>query len=319
MSFIGCLLGLQCAERARQGNGRLGWLALSALAIGGSGIWVMHFIAMLGFSIQGAQIRYNVPLTLLSAVTAVGVVWIGLLLVVRPEPRLPALLAGGAVTGLGVASMHYTGMYAMKSDANISYDAGLVTLSIAIAVVAATAALWFTLHVAGAFATIGAALLMGVAVSGMHYTGMASMHAEHSGHHGTPPGADALQLLGPLIAGISIITMLLLISVGLTSSDRANTRERARAAGTDRSGVSLRASSRAAQLELNPWWEDKREESRPTADPNANQYWPTRSERTPAERDAAATESTPPTPRPRRLAQQRLRLRNAEAQTRRIS
>ncbi|MEV0292671.1 MHYT domain-containing protein [Nocardia sp. NPDC050710] len=220
MSFTGSLLGLQCTARARTGQGRAGWLALAAVSIGGTGIWVMHFIAMLGFSIKGAQIRFDVPLTLLSALTAIVVVGLGLFLVITPRPTLFALLAGGTATGLGVGGMHYTGMYAMKTTATISYDMRLVVLSLVIAVVAATVALWFTLRVRGFVPTIGAALIMAVAVCGMHYTGMSSMHAHHSGHHAAPSGVDGLQLLAPLIVAISIVTMLLLISISLTSIER---------------------------------------------------------------------------------------------------
>ncbi|MGV9818493.1 MHYT domain-containing protein [Nocardia xishanensis] len=217
MSFTGSLLGLQCAARARAAEGRAGWLVLAAFAIGGTGIWVMHFIAMLGFSIHGAEIRYDVPLTLLSAATAIVVVGIGLFVVVTPRPTLVALFAGGAVTGLGVAAMHYLGMFAMKSSATISYHLPTVVLSVAIAVIAATVALWFTLRVNGFLATTGAAGIMGLAVCGMHYTGMASMHAHHGGHGGPVAGTGAMQLLAPLIVGISIVTMLLLIAVSLTS------------------------------------------------------------------------------------------------------
>lgn len=177
MSVTGSLLGLRCTARARSGDGRNGWLISAAVAIGGTGIWVMHFVAMLGFSIHGAVIRYNVPLTLLSVVISITVVWGGLFIVAREPFGKLSLFAGGAVTGLGVGAMHYSGMYAMRSDAMIGYDATIVTLSMVIAVVAATVALWFTLVITGIWATIGAALIMGVAVCGMHYTGMASMSA----------------------------------------------------------------------------------------------------------------------------------------------
>ncbi|RJO72986.1 hypothetical protein D5S18_21725 [Nocardia panacis] len=216
MSVTGSLLGLQCAARARGEEGRVGWLIGAAIAIGGTGIWVMHFIAMLGFSIRGSEIRYSVPLTLLSAITAIIVVGIGLFLVNKPEPTWISLLAGGVITGCGVAAMHYTGMYAMKSDAMIGYDAGIVALSVLIAVVAATAALWFTLRVKGFLSTVGAALIMGVAVTGMHFTGMASMHAHRADRAVPPSGAGAMEVLAPIIVAFSLVTILLLISVGLT-------------------------------------------------------------------------------------------------------
>ncbi|MFD3593949.1 MHYT domain-containing protein [Nocardia sp. NPDC058640] len=217
MSVTGCLLGLQCAARGRNATeGRAGWLVSAAVAIGGTGIWVMHFIAMLGFTIRGADIRYDIPLTLFSAVTAMVVVGIGLFMVNKPQPTLRSLVGGGTITGLGVGTMHYTGMYAMKSSAVVTYDPEIVALSMVIAVVASIVALWFTLRVKGFLATVGAAIIMGVAVCGMHYTGMASMHA-HAGHSTAPTaGAEAMQLLAPLIGISSIVTMLVLISVSLT-------------------------------------------------------------------------------------------------------
>lgn len=217
MSVTGCLLGLQCAARGRNAaEGRAGWLVGAAVAIGGTGIWVMHFIAMLGFTIRGAEIRYDVPLTLFSAITAMVVVGIGLFMVNKPQPTVRSLLSGGTIAGLGVGTMHYTGMYAMKSSATVQYDPALVALSMVIAVAASVVALWFTLRVKGFLATVGAALIMGVAVCGMHYTGMAAMRA-HAGHHPAPEtGAEAMDLLAPLIGVSSIVTMLVLISVSLT-------------------------------------------------------------------------------------------------------
>ncbi|WP_036495094.1 MHYT domain-containing protein [Nocardia sp. BMG111209] len=222
MSFIGSLLGLQCARRARSSDRAGGWLIAAAIAIGGTGIWVMHFVAMLGFSIDGASIRYNVPLTLASAAIAVVVVWIGLSIVFRGRRAgrgVWTLLTGGVVTGLGVAAMHYSGMFALRTDATITYSPGVVALSVVIAIVASTAALWFTLHVRGTLVSVGAAIIMGIAVTGMHYTGMVAMHAHRIDLAPAPSGADGVQLLLPLMIGVSVVTMMLLINVGLTDNE----------------------------------------------------------------------------------------------------
>ena len=74
MSFLGSFLGLRCTSRARASTGatRMRWLLVAAVSIGITGIWVMHFIAMLGFTIPGETIRYNVPITLLSMLIAVA-------------------------------------------------------------------------------------------------------------------------------------------------------------------------------------------------------------------------------------------------------
>jgi NO-binding membrane sensor protein with MHYT domain len=222
MSVIGSLLGLLLASRARvtEGMARVRWLIAAALAIGGTGIWVMHFIAIMGFSVPGTPIRYNVPLTIVSAVVAVVIVGIGLLLASRGGERPLQLAGAGLVTGLGVAAMHYLGMAAVRMPATLYYAPVTVAASIVIAVIAATAALWFTLRVEGALATTAAALIMGVAVCGMHYTGMFSLSVTPWATGATEPldGAPALSFLLPLLIGISLVTLGLLLVVTLMPS-----------------------------------------------------------------------------------------------------
>src|SRR5712691_10758773 len=127
MSCLGCFLGLRCTTRARavQGSSRVRWLLLAAVSIGVAGIWGMHFIAMLGFSIPGQIIRYSVPVTIFSMLIAVVVVSIGLVVVGFGGDGLGPLLTGGLVIGLGVASMHYIGMSAMRMPDTMRYNIGL--------------------------------------------------------------------------------------------------------------------------------------------------------------------------------------------------
>lgn len=225
MSVTGSVLGLRCASHSRYARRQGGWLAAGALALGGCGIWVMHFTAMLDFAIPGALIRYDVPMTLLSAVIAVLVVWLGLSIVVRGKREWLALPVGGFVTGFGVAAMHYLGMYAMHTSVGIEYDGTLVGLSLVIAVAAATAALWFILHVRGPMATIGAGMLMGVAVCGMHYTGMASMDAHETHLMADPAGVKSVDLLLPLILTVTLVTVALLLTIGLAEVEAPTRRE----------------------------------------------------------------------------------------------
>ncbi|MGW0803047.1 MHYT domain-containing protein [Nonomuraea sp. NPDC002799] len=236
MSSVGSMLGLLLTARARLigGRERRYWLVGAAIAIGGTGIWTMHFIAMLGFSVTGSVIRYNVPLTAASAIIAVGVVGAGLFLASRGGDRLTYLFGGGLLTGVGVASMHYLGMAAMNMSGHVSYDPLVVSLSVLIAVVAATVALWFTLRVSGALRIGGAALVMGVAVSGMHYTGMFSMSVRAHSAMAPVEGAQAIDFLLPLIVGISVVTVGLLLTIVLSPSEKelrseAEFRERLRA------------------------------------------------------------------------------------------
>jgi NO-binding membrane sensor protein with MHYT domain len=206
VSCVGCFLGLRCTTRARayQGAARARWLTLAALSIGTTGIWVMHFIAMLGFAIPGEPIRYNVPFTILSMVIAVLVVGIGIFIVGFSRAGNRPLLLGGTIIGLGVASMHYLGMGAVRVQASLSYNPGLVAASVIIAVIAGTAALWMALRLDSVWSTFIASLIAGVAVNGMHYTGMAAVHAQAAPGLvvSTAATASASGFLLPLIIGL---------------------------------------------------------------------------------------------------------------------
>jgi NO-binding membrane sensor protein with MHYT domain len=213
LSVLGSLLGLTCTARARKlqpGARRGGWLLLAAWAIGGTGIWTMHFMAMLGFGIPGSAVRYDIPKTVASAVIAVGVVGLGLFIVGLGRPSALRVLFGGLFTGLGVASMHYTGMAAVQVDGTITHARNLVIASIVIAVVAATVALWFTVVVTKPGVILASALLMGVAVCGMHYTAMAAVSVTASQRPSLHlHGATAGTLLLPIIVLVVLVVVML--------------------------------------------------------------------------------------------------------------
>jgi NO-binding membrane sensor protein with MHYT domain len=219
MSCVGCFLGLRCATRsnASQGAAKARWLILATVAIATTGIWVMHFIAMLGFAIPGQTIRYSVPVTLLSMLIAVVVVGAGLFITGFSRGGAGPLLAGGLVVGLGVASMHYLGMAAIRVPDTLSYNPVLVVASVVIAVIAGTAALWAALRLDSAWSAFGASLIMGVAVSGMHYTGMAALQVyADPGLAGTAQGGvSAEAFLLPLLMGISSVAFILAIVISL--------------------------------------------------------------------------------------------------------
>lgn len=216
LSCTGAATALSCTSRARAATrtGRLVWLGLGAISLGGTGIWVMHFIAMLGFGASGVTIRYDIPLTLLSALIAIVVVGAGLLIVDLGRGAGPSIVAGGLLAGIGVAGMHYMGMSAMKTSAEVTYDPVLVATSVVIAVVAAIAALWCTVHIRGIAAMIAATLVMGIAVTGMHYTGMSGVSLANPTNT-VPGGADTTELLLPLVMGVSVVTFMLILVIGL--------------------------------------------------------------------------------------------------------
>ncbi|MFJ6836942.1 MHYT domain-containing protein [Streptomyces sp. NPDC091209] len=210
MACVGSALGLRCVVRTvhHEPGWRLGWLALGASALG-CGIWTMHFIAMTGFSVAETPITYNVPLTVLSLVVAIVVVSAGVFIVGHRGATRAALTVGGSITGLGVATMHYLGMFAMHLNGELRYNAFTVTLSVIIALVAATAALWAAVSVQGFLRTLGASLVMGLAVTGMHYTGMAAVSVHlHNGIGATSGGKDSASLLLPMLLGPIIFLIL---------------------------------------------------------------------------------------------------------------
>ncbi|MEU5085756.1 MHYT domain-containing protein [Streptomyces sp. NPDC021356] len=203
MACLGGALGLRCTTRALlvAHSWRPGWLALGSAAIG-SGIWTMHFVAMMGFTVHGAPIHYDRPTTYASLALAIVMVGVGIFIVGYKGATGSALFTGGTVTGLGVASMHYLGMAGMQFDGTFEYNTLTVAASVVIAVVAATAALWAAGRVRGFLWSVGASLVMGLAVSGMHYTGMAALSVHLHGTGGDPvPGESPAALLAPMLIG----------------------------------------------------------------------------------------------------------------------
>jgi NO-binding membrane sensor protein with MHYT domain len=255
MSSLGCFLGLRCTTRARasQGTQRARWLLLATVAIATTGIWVMHFVAMVGFTIPGQTITYSVPITVGSMLIAIVVVGAGLLIVGFGGTGWRTLLLGGLIIGCGVASMHYIGMAAMRMPDIVHYAPFVVLLSVLIAVVAGTAALWAALRLTAVWSTLAASLIMGVAVSGMHYTGMAAMQLTRAGGPGMAGiagGVSAAAFLLPLIVGISLLAFGLTVVISLSPTEAemradaalmarigAHPAEAAGAAGTARSSA----------------------------------------------------------------------------------
>ncbi|MCK8438332.1 hypothetical protein G3I77_36615 [Streptomyces sp. D2-8] len=210
MACLGGALGLRCIVRSLHDaqSGKAGWLALGAASIG-CGIWTMHFIAMIGFHVEETRVRYDAATTVLSLVVAVAVVGVGVFIVGYRGTSGATLAVAGAVTGLGVAGMHYLGMAAMRLNGDVGYDPVGVALSVLIAIGAATAALWSAVTIRGFLTSLGASLVMGVAVSGMHYTGMAAVSVHvHDSTGGTWAGDSPTSLLLPMLLGPVVFLLL---------------------------------------------------------------------------------------------------------------
>lgn len=221
VAVFGSFVSLQLVKGMRESshNHRFKWIAAAACALGGGAIWAMHFIGMLAYE-ASMDIAYAPGLTFMSLALAVIVVGAGLSFLSMHRQSFLHLLGAGIITGLGVASMHYTGMEAMVMAADMSYDTTLVSVSIGIAIVAATAALWLAFNLDGTLQMVAASFIMGLAVCGMHYTGMAAMTMTPSNSHVHVASSVAPLTLGLLIFCFSMLLLVTCLIVTLVQLNR---------------------------------------------------------------------------------------------------
>ncbi len=217
ISVFGSYTGLQLVSGIRQGEtkGTLRWIIAASLALGGGAIWAMHFIGMLAYD-MGMPMAYDTAITLFSLLVAVFVVGVGLYIVAGHQDSMARLLLAGFITGLGVSSMHYIGMEAMIMAADMTYDTLLLVVSIIIGIVAATAALWLAFNLTGNLQKLGAAFVMGIAVCGMHYTGMAAMTMTHNHSELHIEASLDPMTMGLMIFCFSMLLLVLALIVALS-------------------------------------------------------------------------------------------------------
>lgn len=144
-----------------------------ALALGGCGIWAMHFIGMTAYKTP-LRVSYSLLPTLFSLVVVIAITMLGFRIALSGAGKIANLVMGGTVIGAGVVAMHYSGMLAMDIRASFDWHWPTIIASVVIAVVAATVALWLAFNVKTNNQRMQAATVMGVAVCAMHYTGMAA-------------------------------------------------------------------------------------------------------------------------------------------------
>lgn len=178
-SYIALDLTGRLRDRSNSSKDIALWLIGGSIAMG-SGIWSMHFIGMLSFTIPGIVLQYDLYWTIISLFVAIFASFFALSLLKKSVINVIHLIAGSFILGIAIASMHYTGMEAMLISLNISYLPSLFSLSILVAILASIAAIWFALKsntVILKFRTkikTLSALTMGLAICGMHYIAMAA-------------------------------------------------------------------------------------------------------------------------------------------------
>src|ERR1700757_5177257 len=211
---------LDLAGRVTAAGGwtRAVWLLGGAGAMG-TGIWSMHYIGMLAF-ILPVPVAYHWPTVLLSLLAAILASVVALAVVSRQKMGVSRAVAGSALMGAGVASMHYIGMAAMRLPAICQFNSSLVVMSVVFAVLISFAALWITFHFRDEKTGIGweklaGAAVMGAGISVMHYTGMAAASFVPSGMPVDLSHAVSISTLGT--AGIAAVTFIVLGLALLTS------------------------------------------------------------------------------------------------------
>src|ERR1700761_4888818 len=180
VAIVAGYLALDLAQRSAGANGvmRRAWIVAGGVTIG-LGIWSMHFIGMLALK-MAMPVSYDLPLVALSMIAAIGGSVIALAVVVRREAGRRGLFFAAGFLRPARASMHYLGMASMEMEADIHWNAPLVALSLLIAFAASLAALFLVQQLGhsrfrmGFARRAGAALLLGLGISGLHYTAMAA-------------------------------------------------------------------------------------------------------------------------------------------------
>ncbi|PLT48456.1 EAL domain-containing protein [Paenibacillus sp. FSL W8-1187] len=204
-----------------RGRARNVWTACGAISMG-MGIWSMHFIAMLALHLS-TPVTYNPMIVLVSIVPALLASFLALRLISQPTMRLSRALLSALFMAAGIVSMHYVGMEAMQMSATVRYDPLLWGLSAAIAFIASLTALYLMYSVKKQADQPNlwrrktlAAVVMGVAVASMHYTGMAA--ASFHDHGGNPVSSDMSSLNNSLLAYAIGIGMLIILAMVFTST-----------------------------------------------------------------------------------------------------
>jgi PAS domain S-box-containing protein len=221
---------------AARGRVRLVWVSGGAIAMG-LGIWSMHYIGMLAFTLP-VPVLYDWPTVLWSLLAAILASAVALFVVSRKKLGWLRASAGSVIMGSGIATMHYTGMAAMRLPAMCSYDSLFLTLSVLFAVVISLAAIWLTFHFredarASAGWKVISAIVMGAAIPVMHYTGMAAARFTPSSIVPDTTHAVSTSTLG--FAGVTAVTLLVLGVAVLTSAvDRRFAAQRFQLDATER-------------------------------------------------------------------------------------
>lgn len=211
IAMVASFTALSLAGRVRASAGwpRRLWLSAAAVTLGG-GIWSMHFIAMLAFSMPGLEMSYDLGLTLVSLGIALVFTGAGFSVIDWETFSSRRIVAAGLLMGSGVVAMHYVGMAAMRMAATLTYERLWLAISVLIAIGAATAAVWLAARDRKLSHRIVAACVMGLAIAGMHYAGMraAVFTATSAVNFARGQASVGQTMLAVLISVVTVVVLL---------------------------------------------------------------------------------------------------------------
>jgi NO-binding membrane sensor protein with MHYT domain len=233
--FTACNLFLHASDA--KGKSRAVWHAAAAIVFG-SGVWATHFVAELAYD-PGIPIGYDIGLTLLSIAIAMAVTWLGVAIALRY--RMPEF--GGAVLGVAVGAMHYTGMAALRMPADLHWNFAYVGVSIAIGTCLAALAFHVLSRGTSLRYRLAATLLLVLAICGLHFTAMAAVVLELNPYVHVAGQVIAPELLAIAIAAVTV----LIVALGLSSAFVDD--QLARRAVSEAERLARRVEERTAELQ----------------------------------------------------------------------
>ena len=225
IAVFASFMGFQVATQARtaQSNFAKRSLLMVGAIAQGVGIWSMHFVGMLAFELC-TEVNYDWYITLVSMLPGVGAAWVALRFLITNTISPLHIVLGGVLVGAGIGAMHYIGMAAMQMAPLLKYDLHIFLLSIVVAVLLAMLSLWvrtginsiIKARLSNTKINVMAGFVMGLAISGMHYTGMAAARFV------TPPGVELIAqdtevsvLMAAVVTFIASMVIALVLGISL--------------------------------------------------------------------------------------------------------
>lgn len=203
---------------------KLSWLCCGGLVMG-CGIWAMHFVAMLAYRLP-ISVQYDLTMTMLSVLPAIVASTLAIAIIAKQTLGAVHYIYGSIAFGAGITTMHYSGMAAMRMNASMVYDPAIFALSILLAVLLSFIALrlksiteQFSSHQYYLSIKNGSILMMGAAITGMHYTGMAAVYIFPMAHNNPQPIASDHHILPVIVICLSILLMLFTVAIAIFESN----------------------------------------------------------------------------------------------------